>query len=89
MRGERLPQLTPVLGEEAGVRCTVLLEEPRRALDVREEEGNGSGRQPARAHVAIIAPAASGPTADLAVTIRPGTAPRAGTVCFAESALRN
>ena len=40
----------PVLGEEVGVCRPVLLEEPRRALDVGEEEGDGAARELARAH---------------------------------------
>ena len=43
--GERSSQRGAVLGEEIGVPGAVLLEEPRRAFDVREEEGDGSGRQ--------------------------------------------
>ena len=49
--GERVPQGAPVLGEQIGVARPVLLEEPRRALDVREEKGDGAARelaQPAR-----------------------------------------
>ena len=40
---ECVPQGAAVLGEEIGVVRPVLLEEPRRALDVREEKGDGAG----------------------------------------------
>ena len=42
---ERVPQSPPVLGEQLGVARAVLLEEPRRALDVGEEEGDGAARE--------------------------------------------
>ena len=42
VRGERLSQDASVLGEEVGVPVSVLLKEPRRALDVREEERDGA-----------------------------------------------
>ena len=47
-----------MLFEHRGVRGTVLLEEPRRALDVREEKGDGATRQVASNHAAILSPAA-------------------------------
>ena len=45
VRGERLSQHASVLGEEVGVGGAVLLEESRRALDVREEKGDGADRK--------------------------------------------
>ena len=53
---ERLPQRAAVVVEEVCVSRPVLLEEPSRALDVREEEGDGAGRQVWPAHGAIISP---------------------------------
>jgi hypothetical protein len=46
-----------VLGEEICVGISVLPEESRRALDVREEEGDRARREPARVHAVIIASA--------------------------------
>jgi hypothetical protein len=43
--GERFSQRGSVLGEKVGVPGTVFLEEPGRALDVREKEGDGAGRK--------------------------------------------
>jgi hypothetical protein len=43
--GERSSQRGAVFGEEIGVPGSVFLEEPRGAFDVREEKGDGSGRQ--------------------------------------------
>ncbi len=58
--GEGIPQQPPVLGKKVGVCRSVLLKESRRALDVREEEGDGAGRErracSRRDH--LIAPAA-------------------------------
>ncbi len=56
MPRERLPQDSPVLVEQVGISRPVLLEESGRALDVREEKGDGAARQLARAHGSIIAP---------------------------------
>ena len=55
--GEGGPQRTPVVGEQLDVRGAVLLEQPRRALDVGEEERHRAARQVPSAHGAIIAPA--------------------------------
>ena len=46
--GERVSQRPAMLGEELDVSRPVLLEQPRRALHVGEEEGDGSARK--RAH---------------------------------------
>jgi hypothetical protein len=54
---EGVSQRLAVRGEEIGVAVAVLLEEPRRALDVGEEEGDGAGGKIAPAHDAIFAPA--------------------------------
>ena len=51
---EGVPQRAAVLVEEIRVSRPVLLEKPGRALDVREEEGDGAGRQLGPAHGAII-----------------------------------
>jgi hypothetical protein len=53
--GEGIPQNASVLGKKVGVRGSVLLEESRRTLDVREEEGDRAGRERPRAHGTIIA----------------------------------
>jgi hypothetical protein len=42
---ERVTQGAPVLREEIGVCRSVFLEQPRRALDIGEEERDGSRRQ--------------------------------------------
>jgi len=42
--GERLAQETLVLGEHAAIAFSQLPEQARRALDVREEKGNGAPR---------------------------------------------
>ena len=54
---ERLPQDSSMLVEQIGVAPPVLLQESCRALDVREEEGDGAGRQLGPAHRAILSPA--------------------------------
>jgi hypothetical protein len=44
--GRGLPQDPPVLGERVGIPCRAeLVQQPCRALDVGEEEGDGAGRQ--------------------------------------------
>ncbi len=43
--GERSSQRGAVFGEEIGVPGAVFLKEPGRAFDVREEEGDGAGRE--------------------------------------------
>jgi hypothetical protein len=49
--GEGLAQDPPVLGERFGITLRAeLVQEPRRALDVREEEGDGSGGEIASHH---------------------------------------
>jgi hypothetical protein len=53
---ERLAQDPAVLGKQVGVSRFVFLEESRRALDIREEKRDGSGRKLTRAHGLIIAP---------------------------------
>ena len=53
---ERIPQDPPVLGEEVGICRAVLLEEPRRALDVGEEEGDGATRELAHGSILELAP---------------------------------
>ena len=50
------PQDPPVLGEEVGIGRPVLLEEPRRALDVGEEEGDGATRELAHGSILELAP---------------------------------
>ena len=46
-RGERAPQETAVLRQRADVAVLAeLLDQPRRALDVGEEQGDGPGREP-------------------------------------------
>ena len=45
VRRERGAKQPSVVGEHVGVAVAKLLDEPRRALDVGEEEGDGSGRQ--------------------------------------------
>ncbi len=52
VRGERLADDPPVIARHVGVRVPELLEQPGRALDVGEHEGDGSGRQ--RRHGAIV-----------------------------------
>ena len=52
---ERLAQEAAVLGEEVGVRGPVLVEQPRRSLDVGEEKRDRSRRQLPPAHGPIIA----------------------------------
>jgi hypothetical protein len=47
VRGERIPQDAPVVREQRRVALAVLLQQPRRPLDVGEEECDGAGRQPA------------------------------------------
>jgi hypothetical protein len=47
-----------VLGQQVGVSSSVLAQEPRRALDVREQERDRSRRELPPAHGAIIAWAA-------------------------------
>jgi hypothetical protein len=42
---EGLAEESLMLPEDLGVRLTKLLHQPRRPLDVREEEGDGSARQ--------------------------------------------
>ena len=45
-RGERLAKHAAMLGERIRVRLRAeLVQQPRRALDVREEEGDGAGRE--------------------------------------------
>ena len=52
------PHDPPMLGERVRVRLGAeRVQEPRRALDVGEEEGDGAGRQ-VRSHSAIIRPPA-------------------------------
>ena len=58
---EGIPQNPPVLGEEVGVCRPVLLEEPRRALDVGEEEGDGATRELAHGSILELAPLGSLP----------------------------
>ncbi len=41
---EGIPQRAPMIGEELDVSRPVLAQESRRALDVREEEGDGAAR---------------------------------------------
>jgi hypothetical protein len=48
---ESASQDAPVLGEDVRVPLPELVEQPRRALDVREEEGDGPGRQLGHARV--------------------------------------
>ena len=60
MSGERVPQGSAVLGKQVGVARPVLLKESRRALDVREEKGDGSSRKLARIHRAIMSPRLGG-----------------------------
>jgi hypothetical protein len=43
--GESLPQCAPVLSERVGIGVAQLVEQPRRALHVGEEEGDGAGRK--------------------------------------------
>ena len=46
VRGARLSDDSPVLGECFRVRlCAELVQQPRRSLNVREEEGDGAGRE--------------------------------------------
>ena len=45
MADECLTQRAPVLGERLGIAIAQLVEQPRRPLDVREEEGHGPGGQ--------------------------------------------
>jgi hypothetical protein len=42
---ERCPHAAVVLSQEVGVVVAELVEQPRRALDVREQEGDGPGRE--------------------------------------------
>ena len=49
---ERGPWRPAVLFQQPGVGLPVLAQQPGRALDVSEEEGDGAGRQ--RAHVLIM-----------------------------------
>ncbi len=44
-RLERRPHQAVMLGEQLGVPVAQLVKQPRRALDVREEKGDGAGRQ--------------------------------------------
>ncbi len=46
---ECLAQQPPVLGERVGIVVTELVEQARRPLDIREEEGDGAARQVAHA----------------------------------------
>src|SRR5207253_10967070 len=46
---ERLPQNTPMLRQDVRVRVAELVQHARRALDVREQEGDGAGRELAHA----------------------------------------
>ena len=46
---ERVPQRTTVLAQQLRVVLAVLVEQPRRALDVREEERHGSAGEVAHA----------------------------------------
>ena len=41
--GERVPQHTPVLAQQLDVALSVLVQQPRRAFDVREQERDGAG----------------------------------------------
>ena len=67
---ERVSQDTPVLREEVGIGGSVLLEQPRRALDVGEEERHRSCRQSPPAHAAIIAPMRFDPAPRVGVSPR-------------------
>jgi hypothetical protein len=49
-----IAQRASVLAEQVGPAVAVLVQQPRRALDVREEERDGAGRQ-LSAHVRIMA----------------------------------
>ena len=49
---ECVPQSPAVLGQDLRIPVSVLVEQPRRAFDVREEEGDRSARQ--LAHSGII-----------------------------------
>ena len=52
--GERIAQHAAVLGERLGVRVRPeRVQQPRRALDVGEEEGDGAGRE-IRPHDAVL-----------------------------------
>ena len=64
VRGERLADDPPVVARHIGVRVAELLEQPGRALDVGEHEGDGSGGQ--RRHAAIVTmPARRGGSANV------------------------
>ena len=58
---ECVPQYPSVLGEQVGIGCPMLLEEPRRALDIGEEEGDGSAREVAHGSILELAPPRSLP----------------------------
>ncbi len=58
---ERFSQGAAVLREEIRVARSVLLEEPRRALDVGEEEGDGAGRKLGPGHDRAVRSRWSGP----------------------------
>ena len=45
VRGERLPEQSPMLVERIRVRVPKLVQELRRPFDVREEKGHDAGRK--------------------------------------------
>ena len=53
VRRERLPQQSPMLVESVRVGVSKLVQQFRRSLDVREEEGDDAGRKRGR-HAAMI-----------------------------------
>ena len=64
---ERISQGAAVLGEELGVAGSVLLEKPRRALDVGEQERDGAGRKLGPGHDRAVRSRSSGPEVDRAL----------------------
>ena len=52
--GERLAHEPPVIREHAAVAVAELLEQPRGAFDVAEDEGHRARREPAHVHTGIV-----------------------------------